>query len=154
MQFPFSATWRDPDEPGHAASVTVLGVDSVAPLALASRASERRGVLLSVKRGDKGRRLLAEQVWADDENSADATSVLTLLPQPAFYLGQYLAQAWLIGRGQMIFWSNMFVMRVSHNFRVVRRVIVAKHAFTLQVSGSSILPIWTFCCRPRSMAEK
>ena len=60
MQFPFSATWRDPDEPGHAEPVTVLGVDSVAPLALAWRASERRSVLLSVKRGDKGRRLLAE----------------------------------------------------------------------------------------------
>ena len=73
MQFPFSATWRDPDEPGHAEPVTVLGVDSVDPLALACRASERRGVLLSFKRGDKGRRLLAEQVWADDENSTNAT---------------------------------------------------------------------------------
>ena len=73
MQFPFSATWRDPDEPDHAEPVTVLGVNSVDPLALACRASERRGVLLSFKRGDKGRRLLAEQVWADDENSANAT---------------------------------------------------------------------------------
>ena len=73
MHFPLSATWRDPDEPGHAASVTVLSVDSVDPLALACRASERRGVLLSVKRVDKDRRLLAEQVGADDENSANAT---------------------------------------------------------------------------------
>ena len=64
MQFPFPATWRDPDEAGHAEPVTVLGVDNVDP---------RRGVLLSVKRGDKQRRLLAEQAWADDENSANAT---------------------------------------------------------------------------------
>ncbi|MCP4542180.1 MAG: hypothetical protein GY832_34085 [Chloroflexi bacterium] len=66
MQFPFSATWRDPDEPGHAEAVTVLGVNSV---------NERRGILLSVKRGDKQRRLLAEQVWADDKDSANATVV-------------------------------------------------------------------------------
>jgi hypothetical protein len=64
MQFPFRATWRDPDEPGHAEAVTVLGVE---------RVDERRGVLLGVKRGDKRRRLLAEQVWADDESSANAT---------------------------------------------------------------------------------
>ena len=63
MQFPFIATWRDPDEPGHAEPVTVLGVENV---------DERRGVLLSVKRGDKPRRLLAEQVWADDRTSANA----------------------------------------------------------------------------------
>jgi hypothetical protein len=43
--------------------ITVLGVDEV---------HERRGVLLSVKRGQKERRLLAEQVWADDERSANA----------------------------------------------------------------------------------
>ena len=64
MQFPFEATWRDPDEPGHAEPVTALGVDTV---------DERRGVLLQIKRGDKQRRLLAEQVWADDDNSANAT---------------------------------------------------------------------------------
>ncbi len=64
MHFPFPATWRDPDEPGHAEPVTVLGVESV---------DERRGILLSVKRGDKQRRLLAEQLWADDEASANAT---------------------------------------------------------------------------------
>jgi len=63
MTFPFAATWRDPDEPDHAEPVTVLGVDEV---------HERRGVLLSVKRGQKRRRLLAEQVWADDEDSANA----------------------------------------------------------------------------------
>ena len=64
MQFPFPAAWRDPDEPGHAEPVTVLGVDNV---------DQRRGILLSVERGDKQRRLLAEQVWADDEGSANAT---------------------------------------------------------------------------------
>lgn len=64
MQFPFAATWRDPDEPGHAEPVTVLDLDSV---------HERRGVLLSVRRGAKQRRLPAEQVWANDERSANAT---------------------------------------------------------------------------------
>jgi hypothetical protein len=64
VQFPFAATWRDPDEPGHAEPVTVLGVNSV---------DERRGILLQVQRGDKRRRLLAEQVWAEDEGSANAT---------------------------------------------------------------------------------
>ena len=63
MQFPFPATWRDPDEPGHAEPVTVLGLDGV---------DERRGILLSVKRGDKQRRLPADQVWANDEKSANA----------------------------------------------------------------------------------
>ena len=64
MQFPFSATWRDPDERGHVEPVTVLKVDSV---------DQRRGILLRVGRGDKERRLLAEQVWADDGSSANAT---------------------------------------------------------------------------------
>ena len=36
MQFPFPAAWRDPDEPGHAEPVTVLGVDNV---------DQRRGIL-------------------------------------------------------------------------------------------------------------
>ncbi len=64
MQFPFAATWRDPDEPGHVEPVTALDVDTI---------DERRGVLLQVKRGDKQRRLLAEQIWADDESNANAT---------------------------------------------------------------------------------
>jgi hypothetical protein len=63
MQFPFPATWRDPDEPGHAEPVTVLGLESV---------DEHRGILLSVKRGGKQRRLPADQVWANDEKSANA----------------------------------------------------------------------------------
>jgi len=62
-RFPFPATWRDPDEPGHAEPVTVLGVVDV---------DERRGVLLRARRGGKERRLLAEQVWAADEGSANA----------------------------------------------------------------------------------
>jgi uncharacterized Zn finger protein len=56
LQTPFKATWRDPDEPGHKESVIVLGVDSL---------DNRRGVLLSVKRANKTRRIVAEQVWAD-----------------------------------------------------------------------------------------
>ena len=63
MQFPFKATWRDPDEPGHAEAITVLGVADV---------DDRRGVLLQVRRGDVERRIVAEQVWATDENSANA----------------------------------------------------------------------------------
>jgi hypothetical protein len=63
MRFPFAATWRDPDEAGHAERITVLGVADV---------DERRGVLLRVKRGGKERRLPAEQVWAVDEDSANA----------------------------------------------------------------------------------
>jgi hypothetical protein len=63
MQFPFAATWRDPDEPGHAEAITVLGVADV---------DDRRGVLLQARRGDRQRRLVAEQVWAKDEASANA----------------------------------------------------------------------------------
>ncbi|HST87643.1 MAG TPA: hypothetical protein VLJ14_04625, partial [Ktedonobacterales bacterium] len=61
---PFSATWRDPDETGHAEPITVLGVADV---------DDRRGILLNVRRrrGKKERRVLAEQVWADDTTSAN-----------------------------------------------------------------------------------
>jgi hypothetical protein len=62
-QFPFAAMWRDPDESEHAEPVTVLGVAEV---------DERRGVLMKVKRGNKERRIVAEQLWADDEESANA----------------------------------------------------------------------------------
>jgi hypothetical protein len=58
---PFAATWRDPDDPGHAELVTVLGVADV---------DARRGILLSIRRrGGKERRVLAEQVWADESES-------------------------------------------------------------------------------------
>ena len=61
---PFAATWRDPDEPGHAEHVTVLGVADV---------DQRRGILLAVRRpGGKERRVLAEQLWADETGSANA----------------------------------------------------------------------------------
>ena len=63
MDFPFAATWRDPDEDGHAEPVTVLGLGDV---------ENRRGVLLLVERGNKERYLLTEQVWADDGDSANA----------------------------------------------------------------------------------
>jgi hypothetical protein len=65
MQFPFEATWRDPDEPGHSRKVKVLGVDSV---------SDRRGILLKAElAAGKPRRIVAEQVWAKDEKSSNAT---------------------------------------------------------------------------------
>ena len=66
MQYPFAATWRDPDEPGHVEPVNALGVDSV---------DERRGIMLRVKRlqyGGKERRLLAEQLSAEDKDSTNA----------------------------------------------------------------------------------
>lgn len=61
---PFEAMWRDPDEPGHAERVTVLGVGAV---------DHRRGILLAVRRqSGKERRVLAEQLWAEDAGSANA----------------------------------------------------------------------------------
>ena len=63
LRFPFEATWRDPDEPGHAEAVTVLGVADI---------DDRRGVLLQVRRGDVERRIVAEQVWAKDEAGTNA----------------------------------------------------------------------------------
>ena len=58
MQPPFAATWRDPDEPDHSEQVTVLGVADV---------DDRRGILLKVRRANgKERRVVAEQLWADD----------------------------------------------------------------------------------------
>jgi hypothetical protein len=61
--YPFEAIWRDEDEPGHAEDVTVFGV---------SELDDRRGVLLNVKRGEKPRRVVAEQLWAKDKDSANA----------------------------------------------------------------------------------
>lgn len=64
LQFPFEATWRDIDEPDHSRKVKVLGVDSV---------SDRRGILLKAELAGKPRRIVAEQVWAKDEKSSNAT---------------------------------------------------------------------------------
>jgi calcium binding protein len=44
---PFVATWRDPDEPGHAEPVTVLGGTDL---------DERRGILLQVRRRESATR--------------------------------------------------------------------------------------------------
>jgi len=64
LQPPFAATWRDPDEAGHIQPVTVLGVAAL---------NARRSLLLSVRRqGGAERRVLAEQVWADDTTSPNA----------------------------------------------------------------------------------
>jgi hypothetical protein len=49
LDFPFKAVWRDPDEPGHHEQVKVL---SVVP-----GADDRRGVMLSVERKGKPRRV-------------------------------------------------------------------------------------------------
>ena len=62
---PFAAVWRDLDEPGHEEAVTVVGLD---------RVDDRRGVLLKVRRrGKRARNVLAEQLWATDPRSANAT---------------------------------------------------------------------------------
>jgi hypothetical protein len=64
LQPPFAATWRDGDEPGHAEPVAVLGLGAVDP---------RRGVLFTVRRhGRKERRILAEQLWAEEAGSINA----------------------------------------------------------------------------------
>jgi hypothetical protein len=64
LQTPLAATWRDPDEPDHVEPVTVLGVADL---------DDRRGVLMKVRRENgKERRVLAEQLWADDVSSANA----------------------------------------------------------------------------------
>jgi hypothetical protein len=63
LQLPFTATWRDPDEAGHAEPITVLGLNSV---------DMRRGLLLSVQRDKTSRRLLAEQVWSDENRHPNA----------------------------------------------------------------------------------
>lgn len=64
LQPPFAASWRDPDEPGHAGAVTVLG---------AVNFDERLGILLQVRRrGGKVRCVLAEQIWAAEPASANA----------------------------------------------------------------------------------
>jgi hypothetical protein len=64
LQPPFAASWRDPDEPGHAEAVTVLGVADL---------DEQRGILLQVRRrGGKVRRVLAEQIWAAEPASTNA----------------------------------------------------------------------------------
>jgi hypothetical protein len=63
IEYPFEATWRDPDEPGHAEPVTVLAFGAT---------DERRGILLAGQYGRKKRRFLAEQLWANAEDSANA----------------------------------------------------------------------------------
>ncbi len=65
LQTPFAAAWRDPDEPDHAESVTVLDVADV---------DDRRGILLQVRRQNgKERRVVAEQIWAGDAAGVNAT---------------------------------------------------------------------------------
>jgi hypothetical protein len=63
---PFAATWRDPDESGHEEAVTVLGVAAL---------DDQRGILLTIRRQRtrKERRATAEQVWAKDTASSNAT---------------------------------------------------------------------------------
>jgi hypothetical protein len=52
-----------PDQATRLAEVTVLGVADI---------DERRGILLQVQRGGKARRVLAEQIWADETASPNA----------------------------------------------------------------------------------
>jgi hypothetical protein len=62
---PFAAVWRDPDRPGQEEAVTVVGL---------ARVDDRRGVLLTVRRsGKKARTAVAEQLWATDPRSVNAT---------------------------------------------------------------------------------
>jgi Calcium binding len=64
LRLPFAATWRDPDEPGFSESVVVGAVADL---------DERRGILLQVRRrGGKARRVLAEQIWANETAGPNA----------------------------------------------------------------------------------
>jgi Calcium binding len=64
LRLPFTATWRDPDEPGHSLPITVLEVADL---------DDRRGIVLRVRRrGGKERQVLAEQVWANEAASPNA----------------------------------------------------------------------------------
>jgi len=65
---PFAASWRDPDEEGHAEAVTVTGVaDEAVTVTGVADVDDRRGVLLAVARqGGKERRVPAEELWADE----------------------------------------------------------------------------------------
>jgi hypothetical protein len=65
LQPPFAALWRDPDDPDHEKAVTVAGL---------ARVDDRRGVLLQVQRpGRRDRGVVAEQLWATDRGSVNAT---------------------------------------------------------------------------------
>lgn len=61
IQYPFEATWKDPDEPGHTQIVTVLGFGS---------SDERRGIMLKVQFGGKKRNVLTEQLWTKEGANA------------------------------------------------------------------------------------
>jgi Calcium binding len=64
LRLPFAATWRDPDEPGFSEPVVVGAVADL---------DERRGILLQVRRrGGKARRVLAEQIWANETAGPNA----------------------------------------------------------------------------------
>jgi hypothetical protein len=64
LRTPFAATWGKPGTPG-AAIVTVLGVADT---------DEREGVRLPLRAGDGDEyEVLADQLWAEDASSANAT---------------------------------------------------------------------------------
>jgi len=64
LRLPFAATWRDRDEPGFSEPVVVGAVADL---------DERRGILLQVRRrGGKARRVLAEQIWANETAGPNA----------------------------------------------------------------------------------
>src|SRR5438046_7151469 len=65
LQPPFAAVWRDPDDPSHEETVTVLAL---------TRVDDRRGALVRVLRtGKKERNVLAEQLWATEAGGVNAT---------------------------------------------------------------------------------
>jgi hypothetical protein len=64
---------------------------------------------------------------------------LVLLLQPTFYLGQYLAKAWLIGWSHAVRWSNVLVMRMGYDLRMMRSVVIAKNVLAPANIGVGIM---------------
>ena len=64
---------------------------------------------------------------------------MALLLQPAFYLGQYLAQAWLVCRGQSVCRPNVFVVRMSDDFRMMWSIVISEYALLISDIGIGVM---------------
>jgi hypothetical protein len=59
--------------------------------------------------------------------------------QPARSLVQYLTQSWLVSRGYAVCWSDMLVMGMRCDFRMMRGVVVAEDALLLADVGIRVM---------------
>ena len=62
-------------------------------------------------------------------------SLIGFLSDDDFNLGNYLAQGGLISRSKPLLWTDVLVMRVGNNFRVMRCIIVAEDHLPLGKVG-------------------